>query len=134
MVLILFVGCGDLKDDFAKSFENSKLSSKAKKQKELNTSEEDKQSKTINELQSESSNGDGESQYKLAQRYLSGEDVVQSYRDAYKWFLISGKMGNGSANGEAQKISVELSPEQIDEINEIVKLWLEEYQKRKEKK
>lgn len=127
---IFLLGCNDLKDDFAKSFQSSKMSIQAKDGDTNSTRNSDEGDSSIDRLNIKAESGDTSSQRELAKKYISGDDVVKSYREAYKWFLISGYMGDKSSYAQAQDVSINLTKEQIDEINVIVKLWLEEYNRR----
>lgn len=65
----------------------------------------------------------------LGLRYAKGEGVELNLVQAYKWFSIAGMRKNESAAANAKVTLAKMSPEQIEEAQNIAKEWMVQHPK-----
>ncbi len=68
--------------------------------------------------------GGKKAQYLLAELYEHGRGCAQNYKEAYKWFSIAAQNGSEDAVSSKYRIKPYLNNDEIEEINEIVKIFL----------
>ena len=77
----------------------------------------------LKSVQQAARDGDEEAQYLLGQVYEDGLGVPKDPVQAYLWKSLSAAGGNSFAEGDPEKLAAEMTPEQIDQAERLVKEW-----------
>lgn len=73
--------------------------------------------------------GHTDAQDNLGLRYAKGEGVEQDWVQAYKWFSIASMNKNPSAAANAKVVLSKMSPEKIEQAQNLAKDWMLQHKK-----
>jgi len=59
--------------------------------------------------------------------YFAGEGIEEKQIEAYKWFFISGELGNDNGRDNSQLASESMVPGEIIKARMLGREWLEEF-------
>lgn len=77
----------------------------------------------LSELKALASIGNGNAQFMLGSLYFSGDGVPQDYVYAYAWFNLASSGGINGANEKRNTILARMTPDQINEAQELARQW-----------
>ena len=66
--------------------------------------------------------------FNLAQMYATGEGIEKNLREAYAWFSVEAEAGDKSASEQRDKISKQMSPEDIAKAKLLAKEYIRKAQ------
>ena len=74
-------------------------------------------------VQQAAQDGDEEAQYLLGEVYEDGLGVDKNLAQAYRWKSLSAKAGHSFAVNDLEGLANEMTPEQIEEAQRLVREW-----------